>query len=98
MLRSVYLSVCQLLRRSCSPHPADQPCQVRYRMKARSSLKVNRSFRRRQISKMPNSRTVYGSVSQPFLPMPHFFHTKNLAPHQHTNKHNKNFKINGNLW
>ena len=34
-----------------------------------------------------------------FLPMPHFFHTKNLAPHQHTNKHNQNenFKINGNL-
>ena len=42
---------------------------------------------------------IYSSVSQPFLPMPHFFHTKNLAPHQHTNKHNQNenFKINGNL-
>ena len=43
--------------------------------------------------------TTYNSVSQSFLPMPHFFHTKNLAPHQHTNKHNQNenFKINGNL-
>ena len=31
--------------------------------------------------------------------MPHFFHTKNVSPHQHTNKHNQNeiFKINGNL-
>ena len=42
---------------------------------------------------------LYISVSQPFLPMPHFFHTKNVAPLQHTNKHNQNenFKINGNL-